>query len=99
MQKGEKMLVEKPRQVADEDTRITALPVQPQISPNATKVLEKRYLKKDEDGNPVEAPAELFRRVARAVAAADLMHDPDADIEATEEEFYRLMARLEFLPN
>lgn len=93
------MLVERPRQVADKDSRVTSLPIQPQISPNAMKVLEKRYLKKDEEGNPVETPAEMFGRVARAIAAADLKHDADADVGATEEEFYRLMARLEFLPN
>jgi ribonucleoside-diphosphate reductase alpha chain len=63
------------------------------------KVLEKRYLKKDEEGNPVETPVEMFRRVARTIAAADLIHNPEADTDAVEEEFYRLMARLEFLPN
>ncbi|MCL4310355.1 MAG: vitamin B12-dependent ribonucleotide reductase [Actinobacteria bacterium] len=63
------------------------------------KVLEKRYLKKDEEGNPVETPTEMFRRVARTIAAVDAAHSPEADLEATEEEFYRMMARLEFLPN
>ncbi|MHB8169546.1 MAG: vitamin B12-dependent ribonucleotide reductase, partial [Thermoleophilia bacterium] len=63
------------------------------------KVLEKRYLKKDEEGNPVETPTEMFRRVAHTIAAVDAAHSPDADLEATEEEFYRMMARLEFLPN
>jgi len=73
--------------------------MQPQLSPNALKVLEKRYLKKDEEGNPVETPAEMFRRVARTIAAADRLHDAEADVDTREEEFYRLMARLEFLPN
>jgi len=63
------------------------------------KVLEKRYLKKDLEGNPLETPVEMFRRVARTIAAADLQYDPEADIDAIEEEFYRMMARLEFLPN
>ena len=35
------------------------------LSLNAVKVLESRYLIKDEEGNVVETPRELFRRVAR----------------------------------
>ncbi len=42
------------------------------LSPNALTVLQKRYLCKDRDGQPIETPADLFRRVARAVAAADV---------------------------
>ncbi len=42
-----------------------------QLSPNAVTVLEKRYLVKDDGGKPVEAPSDLFWRVARTVAEAD----------------------------
>lgn len=93
------MLAKQSQEITGGGSRITAHPLQPQLSPNALKVLEKRYLKKDEGGNPVETPVEMFRRVARTIAAADLLHDPQADVDAVEEEFYRLMARLEFLPN
>ncbi|MHB1389609.1 MAG: vitamin B12-dependent ribonucleotide reductase [Thermoleophilia bacterium] len=93
------MLVNQPRKATGKSSRVAALPLQPQIAPNALKVLEKRYLKKDEEGNPVETPAEMFRRVARTIAEADSIHDADADIDAREEEFYQMMARLEFLPN
>ena len=41
----------------------------------------------------------MFRRVARTVSAAELIYDPKADVRAREEQFYRLMAGLEFLPN
>ncbi|MHB1361608.1 MAG: vitamin B12-dependent ribonucleotide reductase [Thermoleophilia bacterium] len=93
------MLANQPHEVSEKASRITAHPLQPQLSPNAMKVLEKRYLKKDEEGNPVETPVEMFRRVARTIAAADLQYDSEADVDAVEEEFYRMMARLEFLPN
>lgn len=69
------------------------------LSPNALVVLEKRYLKKDKEGNPVETPEEMFRRVARNIASADLVYSPDADVEATAEEFFEVMANLYFLPN
>ncbi|NVM57666.1 MAG: vitamin B12-dependent ribonucleotide reductase [Desulfobacterales bacterium] len=69
------------------------------LSPNALVVLERRYLKKDRKGNPAEAPEGLFRRVAHAVAAADAKFDPRANANKTEEEFYRLMADLVFMPN
>ncbi len=93
------MLVNQPQKVAGKGPRISSLPLQPQLSPNAMKVLEKRYLKKDEEGRPIETPAEMFRRVAHTIAEADLIHSADADVAATEEKFYRMMTRLEFLPN
>jgi ribonucleoside-diphosphate reductase alpha chain len=69
------------------------------LSDNAKTVLERRYLRKDSDGNPVEAPAQMFRRVARHIAKAENFYDPDADLKAVEDKFYDLMTDLKFLPN
>ena len=69
------------------------------LTENARHVLEKRYLKKDKQGNVIETPEEMLRRVATAIAAAELIYDPGADVQAREEEFYGMMTRLEFLPN
>ncbi len=69
------------------------------LTVNAVNVLKKRYLLKDESGQVAETPDEMFRRVARAVAAADLAYDPQADIAALEEEFYSMMVSLDYLPN
>lgn len=66
---------------------------------NAVSVLKRRYLVRNDEGQVVETPSELFRRVARAVAQPDASYDPKADLVTTEDEFYNLMARLEFLPN
>jgi len=41
----------------------------------------------------------MFRRVAQTIASAELIYDPKADVKTREEEFYQLMANLEFLPN
>ncbi|OIN97708.1 ribonucleoside-diphosphate reductase, adenosylcobalamin-dependent [Candidatus Desantisbacteria bacterium CG_4_10_14_0_8_um_filter_48_22] len=68
------------------------------LSVNAIRVLKKRYLARDPRGNVLETPAQMFRRVARAVAEAEkkYSHGERAKIE---DEFFRLMANLEFLPN
>ena len=70
-----------------------------ELSDTATRVLEKRYLKKDKEGNVTETPREMFRRVAHTVAQAEKIYDKKADVKAVENEFFQLMARLEFLPN
>lgn len=70
------------------------------LSENALKVLERRYLKKDEEGKIVETPKEMFGRVARAIASADKQYKvSDAEIKKLEESFYKIMVNLEFMPN
>jgi ribonucleoside-diphosphate reductase alpha chain len=69
------------------------------LSDNALRVLERRYLKKDGEGRVIETPQELFRRVARHIASAELIYNPKADVSLYEEAFYQLMEDLEFLPN
>ena len=70
------------------------------LSENCLKVLEKRYLKRDEDGTVVETAVDMFTRVARTIADGDKAYGKsDADVERTATEFYRLMTSLEFLPN
>jgi ribonucleoside-diphosphate reductase alpha chain len=51
------------------------------LTVNAVKVLERRYLLRDEEGRIVETPQELFRRVARTVSAVDTRFEPAADVE------------------
>jgi len=49
------------------DVRLEDYP-EPKLTENARRVLEARYLKKDESGRCTETPADLFRRVARTIA-------------------------------
>ncbi len=70
-----------------------------QLTQNAITVLKKRYLQKDSRGNILETPEELFRRVARNIAQGDRLYHPEIDLPAIEDEFYSLMASLDFLPN
>jgi ribonucleoside-diphosphate reductase alpha chain len=41
----------------------------------------------------------MFRRVAENLAEAEKTYNPKADVKKTADDFYRLMADLEFLPN
>jgi ribonucleoside-diphosphate reductase alpha chain len=68
------------------------------LDENALLVLNKRYLVKDEAGEPVETPDGLFRRVAGSVAAAEDEYACGRREEMSDA-FYRMMAGLEFLPN
>lgn len=61
--------------------------------------MERRYLLKDDKGDLKESPEDMFRRVAYAVARADLCYDDQADWEEVAGRFYDLMAGLYFLPN
>ncbi len=70
------------------------------LSDNAVTVLRRRYLIKDEAGNPVESPEDLFWRVARTIAAADARYGAsDGAIEALAETFFELMATRIWMPN
>src|SRR5512146_607663 len=69
------------------------------LSANAVVVLKKRYLKKDEKGEPQEAARDMFRRVAETIAEIDRQYDPEADVGATAQKFYEMMASLSFMPN
>ena len=70
------------------------------LTKNAITVLEKRYLKKDEEGNPIETPEGMFHRVAAAIAASESAYGKtEAQVKEIEAEFYRMMSQIEFLPN
>lgn len=67
---------------------------------NALRVLRARYLKKDESGQVVESPNDLFRRVARTIADVETHYGVDASHRDTwEEAFFDMMADWRFLPN
>ncbi len=68
-------------------------------SKTAEQVLRSRYLVKDHTGKVVETPEDMFRRVARHVAAAERVFDSEADVSVVEEKFFESMQGLEFLPN
>ena len=70
---------------------------EPKLTVNAFEVLKKRYLLKDMNERIIETPAEMFTRVARAVAASEKKYHEDP--KKSEKAFYDMMTRLEFIPN
>lgn len=89
------------KKVADQEDGSAAYgrDILPRLSKNAMTVLERRYLLKDQQGRVTETAAQMFRRVAEAIACADKKFTTGADATALAEQFYTMMARLEFLPN
>ncbi|MCL6500512.1 MAG: adenosylcobalamin-dependent ribonucleoside-diphosphate reductase [Candidatus Pacearchaeota archaeon] len=67
------------------------------FSANAIKVLEERYLLKDDEGKIIETPTQMFKRIAKAIAKVDAKYKQD--VEKIELEFFEMMKNLEFLPN
>src|SRR5205809_3030883 len=81
------------------------LPLNPPSGPvtltqNARTVLEKRYLVKNEKGQPVEQPEDLFWRVSTVVAQADAKYGAsEGAVQEVAEQFYFLMTQRRFIPN
>ncbi len=70
------------------------------LSANALTVLRRRYLAKNEAGQPVESPSQMFRRVAENLAEAERQYPGgDRRVPQVAAAFYQLMSRLDFLPN
>ena len=70
------------------------------VSENARIIMGKRYLKKNESGEPVEEPEQMFWRVARTVAEVDAEYGAsEGAVDAVAREFYRLMTQRLFEPN
>ena len=77
-------------EVIDEDLE-DSLP----LSENARFIIEKRYLMRDDDGEPKEDVEGLFHRVANAISQGE----PEARRKEFEDKFYEKMSSLKFLPN
>ena len=73
--------------------------LEPRISNNALRVLERRYLGKDVNGNLTETPEELLQRVAENIASAERQYGDNKNRLVWEDRFYNGMATLDFLPN
>lgn len=70
------------------------------FSENAIKVLEKRYLKRDKDGNCTETPSDMFKRVAETIAKGDLnFGKSQEEVNQLSKKFYDAITHRFFMPN
>src|SRR3989344_2425019 len=86
--------------------------INPTLSENAAYIAKTRYSFRNEKGEPIETPRELFWRVAYYIAAADRIylparlakrtgkvgHNAKAHLKSARQ-FYELMASQKFIPN
>jgi ribonucleoside-diphosphate reductase alpha chain len=70
---------------------------EPKLTVNALEVLKRRYLLRDIHENIIETPIQMFMRVAEAIAKEDAKYGDDP--KKSEEIFFGMMSRLEFVPN
>jgi ribonucleoside-diphosphate reductase alpha chain len=75
------------------------MPGELELSENAIKVLERRYLARDADGHLIETPVQMFERVAASVAEADRPYRGEEGVACSRQTFLEMMTELEFLPN
>ena len=73
--------------------------IEPTLSQNAAYIAKTRYSFRDEKGEPIETPKDLFWRVAYYIGAADRIYGSAKSHTGTAEEFYKLMAAQKFIPN
>ena len=70
------------------------------LTKNAVTVLERRYLKRDEYGNLLEEPRDMFLRVAKNIAASEKQYNKtEEEIREIEKKYFDVMTDLDFLPN
>lgn len=69
------------------------------LTENALTVLKRRYLRKNEKGEVLESPHDMFQRVAHHLAQADASYATESEVKALETDFYAMMTDLKFLPN
>ena len=67
------------------------------LSENSMEVLRRRYLRKGDDGQPIETPAQMFYRVAHHLGKADALFGEDE--EKATKTFYDILTSLRFFPN
>lgn len=70
-----------------------------ELSDNALRVLQSRYLKKGAEGKADETPQQMFQRVAKAVSQAELNWSDANEAMKWERSFFEIMDQLFFLPN
>ena len=66
---------------------------------NGAFIAKEKYLLKDESGNIEESPLQMFQRVAKSVAVAELKYSKSKiKLKEVEDKFYNILSSLKFMP-
>ena len=98
------------RRVSRKIPKVPAGLFEPALSENAAYIAKTRYSFRNDKGEPIESPKELFWRVAYYIASADRIYLGKKSKtssayqsvkvhDETAREFYKLMASQKFIPN
>ena len=68
------------------------------LTQNQLRVIFAKYLKRDVDGNVIETPLGLFKRIAKEIASPDSLYKSSEEVKKIEDKFTNMMVNLEFLP-
>jgi len=72
----------------------------PLLSENASYIAKTRYAFRNEKGEPIETPKDMFWRIAHYISAADSIYPQSKkDVLKSAREFYQMMAAQKFIPN
>jgi len=69
------------------------------LDPQAASIMVNRYALRDETGQLVESPSEIFLRTARVVAEAENNYRNGLGVMEAKEKFFELMYEKRFIPN
>ena len=73
----------------------------PKLTPIAEEILKRRYLIKNDEGEPIETPREMFWRVAHRIAQVEREYNGGTELDehSMARKFYQMMAQSYWLPN
>ncbi len=95
----ESIMTEIKKKIGDRPVRPDDLP-KGNWTEQALKVLEERYLMKDENLKPIEVPEDMVWRVAWDIASSEARWGANRkEVEKIARDFYLLMSSRKFLPN
>lgn len=70
------------------------------LSITSLKIAEAKYLLKDENGNIVETPNQMFQRVSKCISNVEKKYDKEElYVKDLEKKFFEIISNLEFLPS
>lgn len=99
---GKEIPEEAKQKIQELGRKISRLPAglpDPELTSTGEYIARNNYLRRDDSGQIIETPKEMFWRIAHNIASADLFYAKEAEMKKTREEFYKLLSSLDFVPN